>query len=366
MVDLLSVAGNPSSVHAEGRRARAAVEVGRGQVGRLVGARAEDVIFTGGGSEANATALRPGALLARCREPVLRLVVGATEHPSVLRGHGFAAAAVEPVGVGGDGLLDLDDLRGRLRTGPPALVSVQMANSETGVLQPLAEIAGLVREAGAAFHADAVQAAGRVPIDVAALGIDALSLSAHKLGGPAGVGALVVAPQGAGPDLPLLRGGGQERGRRAGTEDVPGCAGFGIAAEVAGAALAAEAGRLGALRDQAERGIRAIAPDAVIFGEGAPRLPNTLCFALPGLAAETALIALDLAGIAASSGSACSSGKVGRSHVLAAMGVQEGVARGALRLSLGWSSTADDVVRFLAAFENTLRRLYQPERARAA
>lgn len=359
-------AGNPSSVHAEGRRGRALVEAARREVAALVGARAEDVVFTSGGTEANNAALRPGALRTEAGAPVDRLLVSPTEHPSVLSGHGFPPEAVEVLAVDGAGLLDLEDLARRLHVGPPALVSVQVANSETGALQPLAAIAEQVRAAGAVLHADAVQAAGRVPLGMEALGVDALSLSAHKLGGPMGIGALVLRPVRSGAAPSFIRGGGQERGRRGGTENVAGCVGFGVAARLAAAELGAAASRLGALRDAAEAGLRRLAPDLTVFGAAAPRLPNTLLFGVPGVAAETVLIGLDLAGVAASSGSACSSGKVGRSHVLAAMGVRDEIARGALRLSFGWSSGEEDVGRFLAAYENVLQRLYERERARAA
>ncbi|WP_375461624.1 cysteine desulfurase family protein [uncultured Enterovirga sp.] len=358
--------GNPSSVHDEGRRARSRIDAARAKVAALVGAQANEVTFTSGGTEANNTALRPGALRTRDGQSVRRLLVGATEHPSVLSGHGFAETDVELLPVDRSGLVDLADLRTRLRSGAPALVSIQLANSETGILQPLRVICDIAAEAGAVVHADAVQAAGRIPVDMGALGLDALTLSAHKLGGPMGIGALVVRSGLGGPGPAFVTGGGQERGRRGGTENVPGCVGFGVAAVIAARDLSREAPRLRALRDDAESGVRRLAPEAIVFGEGAERLSNTLSFAVPGVRAETALIALDLAGVALSSGSACSSGKVDRSHVLAAMGVADDLARGALRVSLGWDTRADDVRGFLEAFEIMLQRLYQPDRARAA
>lgn len=358
--------GNPSSVHGEGRRARALVEAARAQVGAVVGVAPEAVVFTSGGSEANAMALRPGALRDRAGRPVERLLVGATEHASVLEGHRFARIA-PPIRVDSGGRIDLDDLRSRLAGGDvPTLVSIQAANSETGVIQPVGAIAAMVREAGAVLHVDAVQAAGRVSLAFGELGIDAMSLSGHKLGGPMGVGALVLAPGRAGPEAPLVLGGGQQRGLRAGTENVPGIAGFGLACELAAKGMVSQAVRLGALRDAAERAVRRLAPDAVIFGAGVCRLPNTLAFAVPGLKAETALMALDLAGIAVSSGSACSSGKVGKSHVLAAMGMAEGLLAGALRISLGWNSTREDVERFAGAFASVMQRLYERRPPRAA
>lgn len=360
-------AGNPSSIHREGRQGRVLVEAARASVAALVGARADDVVFTSGGTEANATLLRPGALRTADGRPVQRLLVGATEHPSILGGHGFAASAVGVLPVDRHGTLDLSELDRELRAeSDSTLVSVQAANSETGVLQPLAEIASLVHGAGAILHVDAVQAAGRIAVDLGGAGIDAVTLSAHKLGGWMGAGAVIVADGRIGPGFARSRGGGQERGLRAGTQNVVGIAGFGVAAEIAGRDVASETPRLAALRGAAEHGVLALAPDAVIFGADAPRLPNTLAFAVPGLKAETALMALDLAGVAVSSGSACSSGKVGRSHVLAAMGVPEDLARGAIRVSFGWNSSHRDVASFLEAFETLLQRLYVQGQARAA
>jgi cysteine desulfurase len=273
----LSRVGNPSSVHAEGREARALVERARAQVAALVEARPEDVTFTGSGTEANVTALRPGALRTGRGQPVTRLITSATEHASVLAGHGFPPDRLRTVGVRADGRLDLDQLASTLGEagGEPALVSVQAANSETGVLQPLAEIAALVHARGALLHSDAVQAAARMPLELHALGLDALTLSGHKLGAPAGVGALVVAPGRAGPDFALIRGGGQESRMRAGTENVAGIVGFGAAAEIALREREAERVRLVRLRAMAEGEIRRLAADAVIFGEATERLPNT-------------------------------------------------------------------------------------------
>lgn len=363
---LRDLPGNPSSIHAEGRAARAAVERARAAVARLVGARPESVVFTGGGTEACNAVLAPGTR-RRGAPPSAgdpALLLGATEHPCCLDGHRFPTGAAESLPVGSDGLLDLDHLRARLAAlaGAPVLVSVGAANAETGVLQPLAEIARVVAaHPDAVLHADAVQAAGRVPLDLRALGLDALSLSAHKLGGPKGVGALVLTERVEGDRL--LKGGGQERGLRAGTENVAGLVGFGVAAEIAAGGLEAEAARLAGLRDGLLVRMRAAAPDLVVFGEAAPRLPNTLAFAVPGLAAETALIAFDLDGIALSSGAACASGKVARSPVLAAMGVAPDLAACALRASLGWSTTPADVARFAAAFERRVASLYERRNA---
>ena len=362
----LALPGNPSSVHAEGRAARAVLEAARDRVAALVGAESKTVIFTSGGTEANNAALSPG--LARIGQaPATLLLVGATEHPSVLDGHRFPPERVERIPVGPDGVLDLDWLERRLErgAGERVLVSVHAANNETGILQPVAEAARLVHEAGGLIHTDAVQAAGRVPLRLSDLGVDALTLSAHKLGGPKGAGALVLASDRLQLGDRLIRGGGQERGSRAGTENVAGMAGFGAAAEAAARGLGEEGARIGALRDFAEAELRRIAPQAVVFGAAAARLPNTLAFAIPGLRAETALIQFDLEGVALSAGSACSSGKVRRSPVLAAMGVEPALAEGALRLSLGWSSTKEDVIRFAEACEKVVRTLYK-RRADAA
>ncbi len=352
---LETLPGNPSSVHAEGRAARAAVERARETVAALVGARARDVVFTSGGTEAANLVLAPGLHRASGGAARDRLLVGATEHACCLAGHRFPADAVTVLPVDANGVLDRAALRAALATARAPLVAVQAANNETGVLQPLSEIAALARAHGDALVVvDAVQAAGRVPL--ALDGLAAVFLSAHKLGGPKGVGALALAPGVAGDGL--VRGGGQEAGRRGGTENVAGIVGFGVAAALARDEREAEAARLGALRARIETHLLAGAPGLTIFGGAASRLPNTTSFAWPGLDAQTALIALDLAGVAVSSGSACASGKVGRSHVLAAMGFP--AAAGAVRVSLGWSTTEAEVAGFLAACDrlraNTDRR----------
>ena len=329
--------GNPSSVHGTGRHARRRLEDARESVAVAAGAAPAQVVFTSGGSEANALAL--------ANSGARRVFVSAVEHPSVLAAH--ADAAILPVDE--NGVVDLGVLDGLLaETNGAALVSVMAANNETGVLQPIAHVAEIARRHGARVHCDAVQALGRVPLDLPALGVHMLSLSAHKVGGAPGAGALVLAD---GEDVaPQIRGGGQERGRRAGTENVPAIAAFG-AATAAAAAAENEPARLASMRDELERRLRALSPGIEIFASGVPRLANTSCFALRGLSAETVLMALDLRGVALSSGSACSSGKVGPSHVLAAMGVPRDLARGALRVSLGWSTTEDDIVRFSAAWK---------------
>jgi cysteine desulfurase len=366
MARVLGLAGNASSVHAEGRAARAAIEAAREQVAALVGADARHVIFTSGGTEAANTVLSPAFRRAGEEGASALLLVGAAEHPCVLDGHRFPAAAAERIPVRPDGVVDLAWLAARLeRAEGRTLVSVQAANNETGILQPVAEAAALVRARGGLIHTDAVQAAGRVPVDLAALGVDALTLSAHKLGGPKGAGAIVLASDRIEIADRLLRGGGQERGYRAGTENVAAIAGFGAAAEAVRLGLAQETARIAALRVEAEAELRRIAADAVVFGADGPRLPNTFAFAVPGLRAETALIAFDLAGVALSSGSACSSGKVRRSHVLQAMGVEPALGEGAIRVSLGWNTTKEDVFRFAKACESVVASLYR-RRATAA
>jgi len=353
----LSIGGNPSSVHGQGRAARAEVEKAREAVAALAGARAEDVVFTGGGTEANALALCgavQGAAEAGAR--ITRLFVSAIEHDSVLAN---AAALAERthlrlviIPVTADGIVDVDALRGLLREGKGrALVAVMAANNETGVVQPIAEIAALMKDHEGAFFVDAVQAIGKIPFSVSMA--DYVSLSAHKFGGLQGVGALIVR-EGA-PLAATMLGGGQERGHRAGTENVAGIAAFGAAAKVATPSATT-------LRDRFEAELRAAAPDVVIFGENVPRLPNTSNFALPVASAETAVMALDLDGVMISSGSACSSGKVKPSHVLQAMGVPEALARSALRVSFGWNSTDQDVDAAISSISHRQARV----RSRAA
>jgi cysteine desulfurase len=356
----LVLPGNPSSIHAEGRAARAALEAARAQVAALVNARPEQVIFTSGGTEA-ANAALSGALRRGGQPGPTRLLHTATEHPCVAAGHRFADAAVDQLPVTREGLVDLAALEARLAdlAEESVLLSVHAANNETGAVQPLAEVVALARAHGRTLvHSDAVQAAGKIPLDMAALGLDALTLSGHKFAAPKGVGALVLA-EGVTLESAFLRGGGQERRQRCGTECLPAIVGMGEAARIARAALDEEAARLSALRDRIEAGVRALAPDAVVFAAGAPRLPNTLSFSVPGLDAPSALIALDLAGVAVSSGSACSSGKVARSATLAAMGVDSDLAGGALRVSLGWNTVDEEVACFLDALERALQPLYR-------
>lgn len=337
----LDVVGNPSSIHAEGRAARAIVEEARADVAALVGGEAENVVFTSGATEAINLVLK-GGLSGCCGRNLAvgsRLIFGATEHAAVFAAAG-PAAQVAPILA--SGLIDLEALTALLAAGGPALVVTQLANNESGVIQPIPAIADVVHQAGGALVVDAVQAPGKISTNVQELHADALVLSAHKFGGPKGVGAIVFSDARTRIAQPLLVGGGQERGQRGGTENVPGIAGMGAAARVV-RVLGEAARNMSHLRDEFENHLSRIAPDARIVGEGVMRLPNTSLFAIPGLAAEKALIAFDLAGVAVSSGSACSSGKVRPSHVLEAMGEHGWVKAGAIRLSIGPVTTESEI-----------------------
>jgi cysteine desulfurase len=339
----IACCGNPSSVHRWGRTARQTAEHARETVAALLGPISPDgVVFVSGGTEANHL-----ALFGAARE---RVLVSDVEHDSVR--YAFPGSEVIPVDCNGVVLIDALD-RLLAADSRPALVSVMFANNETGVIQPVAEVAAVARKHGALFHCDAVQAAGKLAFDAKEIGTDLISLSAHKLGGPPGVGALVVA---GGTDLvPLLRGGRQERGRRAGTENLPGICGFAAAATAALERVAVY-DRVRALRDELEDQIAEIAPDAIVVGAAAPRLPNTSAIAMPGVAAETQVIALDLDGVMVSAGAACSSGKVGPSHVLAAMKVGTEIAKSTIRVSLGWTTSQADIAHFLRAWTALYRR----------
>ena len=342
----LEIGGNPSSVHAKGRRAKATLEEARERVADAVGAMPENVVFTSGATEALQLAM--DSLRAQSDAPS---IVSLTEHDAVDAYHW----RVTPRGayVTGEGLLDLDALSAALRQslqGPVSIVA-QLANNETGVIQPIAKIAAMAREHGANLLVDAAQALGRIPVNIQDLDATHLVLSSHKIGGPPGVGALVLAP--GAPFTATRFGGGQERGRRPGTENVAAIAGFGVAAEIAAQEQAREGARLSTLRDRFEAGLP---KDAIMFGKNAPRLPNTSNFALRGLFAETAVIAMDLEGVCVSSGSACSSGKVKSSRVLRAMGVAPDIAQSALRVSFGWDSTEADVDACLSALNKLASR----------
>jgi len=342
MAEVMRAPGNPSSVHRQGRQARRRVEEAREIIAAAINAPAAGVIFTSGGTEANNLALTAF--------PGRRILASAVEHPSILKGKVDAIVPVDRFGV--IDLAALDEMLSAEKQ--PALLALMLANNETGVIQPVAEAAALAHRYGAWVHADAIQAFGKISVDLAALGLDSLSLSAHKIGGPQGMGALVLADSEV--DLqPLLVGGGQERRNRAGTENVAGIVGFGAAVADLGD-LAVEVARVAALRDRFERAALDSLPGITIFGRKVSRLPNTSCLALPGVPAQTMLMALDLAGFAVSAGSACSSGKVSPSPVLVAMG-EERLATSAIRVSLGWASREEELDSFIGQFVSISERL---------
>jgi len=356
VIQAMDLVGNASSIHAEGRKARAAIERARLQVAQLVNGDPGCVIFMSGATEANMQALTPNMKWDYETKSASHLYYSAVEHPSVLAGGRFAESQMTSIPVDENGVVDLVELRGLLEqhdgSHGVAMVAIMAVNSETGVIQPIEEIAKLAKEFDAYCHIDAVQAAGRIPLDIGQVGCTSMSLSSHKLGGPKGIGALVMAREGLEPEQ-LITGGPQENRNRAGTEDVQAIVGFGIAAELAfeqaqDTSNDSEMARLRGLRDRFEAGLRDLVPDVVIFGEGAARIDNCSQFAIPGMRAETMLIQLDLAGVAVSSGSACSSGKISASHVLIAMGVDAVLAGAAVRVSLGWASTTEDVEKLLS------------------
>lgn len=348
MSEALRQGGNPSSVHRHGRLARRRLEEARETVAAAVGAVPNGVIFTSGGTEANNMALSAF--------PGRRILASAAEHPSILKGKIDALVPVDRFGV--IDLAALDELLSADKR--PALLALMLANNETGVIQPVAEAAALAHRYGALVHGDAIQALGKMPVDIGSLGLDSLSLSAHKIGGPQGVGALILADPEA--DIAsLIVGGGQERRHRAGTENVPGIAGFAAAVADLGD-IAAEAARLADLRDRIEKQALESLRGISIFGRKVGRLPNTSCLALPNVPAQTLLMALDLAGIAVSAGSACSSGKLGPSPVLLAMG-ETVLAGSAIRLSLGWATTDSEIAAFLEQFVPISQRLMREHEA---
>jgi cysteine desulfurase len=364
MAHALTVTGNPSSVHAHGRAARAIVEDAREQVAKLVKAKSDQVIFTSGATEANNLALW-GAVdgatdqsEANKSARITRLFVSAIEHSAVLKTaeaivERVAGVRLERLPVTWDGVLELEALRVALREGKGrALVAVMAANNETGVIQPVAEVSRLCREAGALLLVDAVTAAGKTDLDAGLS--DYLTLSAHKLGGPQGAGALVVSPDA--PFAPQITGGGQQKGLRAGTENLSGIAGFGAAAKAA-MTDKTERAHVAAIRDHFEMALKQALPDAVVFGASAPRLGNTANVALPGMAAENIVIALDLDGVMVSSGSSCSSGKITPSHVLSAMSIPDELAGASIRVSFGWNSTAEDAAAVVASLAKLVARV---------
>ncbi len=348
MLEAMELCGNPSSVHAEGRKAHAVLETAREAVAAALGAEPRSVVFTSGGTEANN--------LAVLGAPVDRILVSALEHPSVIEPARRSGRDVAVIGADESGVIDLEELVEALETGSgEALVSVMLANNETGAIQPLDDAVRICRERGALVHTDGTQAAGKIGVSFEGLGIDLMTVSAHKLGGPMGVGALIVRE---GIELsPLVSGGGQELRRRAGTESLVSIAGFGAAIESAVNEQESFAARMTDLRDRLESELDALGAATHILGGAAFRLPNTSCFAIEGVGAELLLMGLDLEGVAVSSGSACSSGKVAPSHVLAAMGVDPELSRGAVRVSFGWNSTEADVDAFGASLKRVLGRL---------
>lgn len=358
LVEALDAFGNPSSIHAEGRRARALVEAARARVAALAGVATAGVTFTSGGTEAANLILTPGFVRPGER-PLDLLFVSEGEHACVLEGHRFPAGRVRVVPLDGDGLIDLAALAAMLSDAGESrvMLALQAANNETGAIQPVAQAAALVHAHGGVMVCDAVQGAGRIDCRAQTLDADALFFSAHKIGGPKGVGALALRHGDANIEDRLVRGGGQERNLRAGTENVAGIAAFGAAADWAARHGAEDMAALASLRDGMEQSLMRALPDLTVFSRQAPRLPNTSALALPGVAAATMLIGLDLEGYAVSSGSACSSGKVKSSHVLAAMGVAPDMAAGAIRVSLGRDTRAADVAGFVEAFQRVAARV---------
>ncbi|MEH6727530.1 MAG: cysteine desulfurase family protein [Hyphomicrobiales bacterium] len=364
VIEALDMAANGSSIYQEGRKAKGLIERSRQAIAEMVGAAPSGVTFTGGGSEANATVLQPMIIEKGKPRRLDRLLVSATEHDSILKGGSFAREQIEIIPVDGDGIVDLSWLSNRLAKvqsdGECALVAVMLANNETGVRQPVEEIGNLVADSGSYFLCDAIQGPGKLAVDINKIGAHFLTLSAHKMGGPQGVGAIVRRTE-AYAFHPLIRGGGQENYGRAGTENIAAIHGFGVAAQIV-AQDTSSAERMETLRDAMEQGLNG----ATVLGAAAARLPNTSCICVPGLTAETMLISLDLQGFAVSSGSACSSGKVGVSHVLTAMGVAPDKARGAMRISLGWNTSKDDVKQFTEAFNKMTAALSPRQRETAA
>ncbi|MET0940109.1 MAG: cysteine desulfurase family protein [Mesorhizobium sp.] len=356
MLAALEADANPSSVHSEGRAARRLVEEARRRVAELVNARPEHVVFTSGATEAATTLLTPDWQMGRGAARMAKLFVSAADHPCILGGGRFPREQVEVIPVDSQGVVELSALSSALarhdRSLGLPLVAIHLANNETGVIQPANEISAIVKGVGGVLVLDAVQAVGRIPVDISDSCADFLIISSHKIGGPKGAGALIGASDLLMP-RPLVTGGGQERGHRAGTENLAAITGFGAAAAEALTALSA-AGELRAKRDVIEAAVLSQALDAEIFGAGAERLPNTTFFAVPGLKAETAQIAFDLAGVALSAGSACSSGKVGPSHVLKAMG--HSGDQGALRVSIGQATSDEEIALFTTALAGILAR----------
>ncbi len=355
MIDALDTGGNASSVYEEGRLARQMIEKARRQVARLVNAAPAEVIFTSCGTEANNQ-----VIFSAVTGGTRHILVSGVEHPAVLKVARASGAQVQVLEVDGKGqvlpatLVAGLEAAGAKEAPSPVLVSIMLANNETGILQPVAELARITHAHGGLFHTDAVQGAGKLALDMQALGVDLLSLSAHKIGGPQGSGALISAASSR--IEPLILGGGQERSKRAGTENLSGIAGFGAAAEAALEELE-DMSRIKGLRDVLEDEIQTLDASITILGKDAERLDNTCFFATPGIRAETLVIALDLDGIAISAGSACSSGKAGTSYVPVAMGFDEDLAASMIRVSFGWQNNRDDVERFIESYSAAVKRM---------
>jgi len=357
VLSALDLTGNPSSVHGEGRAVRALVENARRDVAALCGAEPSSVVFTSGATEAANMVLTPDFRMGRTPLRIGKLYVSAIEHPAVREGGRFQREDVIEVPVTKAGVIDCVTLERSLSTherqsGLP-MVAVMLANNETGIVQPVAEVAAIVRAHGGLLVVDAVQAAGRVPLSFGALGADFLIISSHKIGGPKGAGALLARGEIMMP-APLVRGGGQEKGHRSGTENAPALAGFAAAARAASSDIEGRMAAIAALRDRLEAEMRSTAPDVVIHGANVARIANTTFFTLPGLKAETGQIAFDLEGVALSAGSACSSGRVGQSHVLTAMGYDH--RQGALRISIGVTTTQAEIERCAHVFAKVAAR----------
>jgi cysteine desulfurase len=344
ILSVIDQPGNPSAVHRFGRNAKLTIETARDRLAKSVNCRPDNIIFTSGATEANNMVMN--------HFHSHTVLISAIEHPSILQ---TAPESCQVLPVSSDGVLDLDALEAALKASPaPVLVSVMAVNNETGVIQPIAKIAKIVHQYDGIYHCDAVQALGRIELDIQALGIDILSLTAHKIGGPQGVGALISK---ADIDLmPLLKGGGQEKYKRAGTENVSGIAGFGMASMQAVKDID-EHQKLGRWRDRIEREIADYAPEVTFYSQNTDRVANTTMFSLAGIASDTQMINLDLSGIAVSNGSACSSGRVEPSHVLRAMGASEDQAASALRISLGWATEEDDINHFIQSWKDMYDRV---------
>ncbi len=371
MLETMDFAGNASSIHAEGRKARAIIEKSRKQVAQLVNSEAKNVIFTSGGTEANMMVMTPDLVSANkpgSATEKIKCFISSIEHPCVLSGGRFQKHNMRYLEVSGEGVIKITKLKEVIEEFQantpvtPFLISVMLANNETGARQPISEISEIVHDAGGLLHVDAVQAAGKISIDSKELGVDFLTLSSHKIGGPQGVGALILGSDKLILGQKLMKGGGQELNRRAGTENIIGIAGFGAAAEQAFSDLAVMSD-IERLRDDLEKQLLAISPEAFIFSLNVPRLPNTSCLSVAGMTAEMLLIAFDLKGIAVSSGSACSSGKVEQSHVLKAMGIEKDLSKGAIRISLGWKSSQVDIERFINVWSEIYKKFKNSRQA---